>query len=244
MRFFAGHGFVPVGFSRVRVNLDVSSRIWKYQSAASTADSLRVAELVCDAGDSLLVLFRSSPSPGEPPASVRLTELKGPSDPRRRREGQLRAVLRSPSLSLVLVHSCDEPLDLIREIGILAARDAARLYSVMAAPAPEDVSEELGRAIDELDAEIPAHDLDPDRAVARTVRLLRQPRPDDAGRAAAVRALHLLAAATSGRRALPWQPFSESLAAAGLAPSDWDALLIADAYIEHDIPGVSRVVGA
>ena len=55
------------------------------------------------------------------PASVELTGLKGPTDPDARAPGQLRHLLGRYSYLLNLVHTPDEPADVLRELGAAEA---------------------------------------------------------------------------------------------------------------------------
>jgi len=124
---------------------------------------------------------------------------------------------------VVLVHTPDEPIDVVRESAVLLGPDVGDLFARMAAPAPTDAAEVLAERIDALHAEVDAHDLDLAAAERRLGDLL----PD---------------AVRRGGVKLDWGRFTADLVRAGVDPTGWDALLVGSAHVEHDQPGVPRLV--
>jgi hypothetical protein len=70
----------------------------------------------------LLILLRQSSCDGLP-AAVRLSKAKGASNPAERIGENLRDALGSPSKILALIHSPDEPIDLLRELALLGSKN-------------------------------------------------------------------------------------------------------------------------
>ncbi len=54
------HGFEPIHTVRFRFDADLTSGVWRYETAASTRACLDIADLVCGRSDSLLVLLRDT----------------------------------------------------------------------------------------------------------------------------------------------------------------------------------------
>ncbi|GGU67054.1 hypothetical protein GCM10010178_68560 [Lentzea flava] len=224
-------GFEPVRTIRFHFGAEQTAGIWHYQSNISTPDSLDIADQVCGKGDSLVVLLRDTTAEPVIPASLRLTDLKGRSNPAKRTEHHLRTILGAQTVLVVLVHTPDEPVDLIRETSVLLGPRMRELYAAMAQPVPPGAAEELAAHIRDLYAESEAHDLDLQAAWERvTARITDQ------------EALSTLDKVRHGNEKLDWPWFTGTLAAAGVDPHGWDALLIGSEHIEHDLPGIPRLV--
>jgi nucleoside diphosphate kinase len=126
-----------------RVNRWAVRAFWQYQWNTATRERREMADLFMSATDSLVLLLRfagepaanpaASTDPGEWACSI-LTGAKGGSAPHLCRPGQLRYVLDTLNQQLNLVHSADEPADLIREVGIcFTTEERGALYSALAA---------------------------------------------------------------------------------------------------------------
>jgi len=136
-------GWEVVHAQRFRVHRWAVRAFWQYQWNTATRDRREMADHYMAATDSLVLLMRAAdgsaaratgrPIPDEWACSA-LTRVKGGSDPRLCRPGQIRYALGTLNQQLNLVHTADEPADLIREIGICCTTDERRaLYTALAA---------------------------------------------------------------------------------------------------------------
>ncbi|MFI5956977.1 nucleoside-diphosphate kinase [Cryptosporangium sp. NPDC051539] len=134
LEWLSVRGWRVVYAQRFRVNRWAVRAFWQYQWNTATRDRREMADLYMSATDSLVLLLRA-PDPSRSPAETAcsaLTRVKGSSDPARCRPGQLRYVLGTLNQQLNLVHSADEPADLVREIGICCtAAERAALYRAL-----------------------------------------------------------------------------------------------------------------
>lgn len=114
-------GFIPVGGAVVELDRSLTRWLWLYRFNVASIERVWLHDLINSRSPSLLVALRDELA--EPsrsiPATVRLTDQKGPSRPERRRPDQLRARLGVSDRLINFMHTSDEPADLVREIGIL-----------------------------------------------------------------------------------------------------------------------------
>jgi hypothetical protein len=113
-------GFVPVAASPVRLSLRQTRQLWRYQANVSTAERLRLLDLIMTAGYSLYILFRDVTRRLSAPATVHLTYLKGTAIVENRCKWHLRT-LAGPKVANIIsyVHVSDDPADMLREIELL-----------------------------------------------------------------------------------------------------------------------------
>lgn len=113
-------GFTPVASQPVRFDRHMVREIWRHDLNGTPPDRLEWIDQLMSEGDSLFVLLRDDrPDPGVP-AAARLHRLKGPSKPERRADTDLRTLSGVGQASLLTyVHAADEPIDVVRELGIL-----------------------------------------------------------------------------------------------------------------------------
>lgn len=120
--WLARNGFRIVAAERTRLTRTVVRSLWYFQWNLATPERRRLADLFTDSCDSVVLIVRQdadgAEAPPSAPASVVLTERKGPTDPRARVPGQLRHETGRYSYLLNLVHTPDEPADVARELGI------------------------------------------------------------------------------------------------------------------------------
>ncbi|MFC4588752.1 nucleoside-diphosphate kinase [Sphaerisporangium corydalis] len=117
LRWVTTRGFSIVGAATVTMNRHAIRALWQYGLNAATRDRRDAADLYVTASDCMLVLLAL---PGRPePATLVLSRLKGPADPADCGPGQLRHELGAVNYQLNLVHTADEPADLVRELGVL-----------------------------------------------------------------------------------------------------------------------------
>ncbi|GHG13432.1 hypothetical protein GCM10017667_54120 [Streptomyces filamentosus] len=126
-------GFTPVGASAVRLERAGVRLLWWWQLRRATAERLLLLDTVVGLGPGLLVLYRH---PGGD-AARRLTRLKGGNDPAGREADSLRSVAGSPNRLLTMVHTSDDPLDVVRELAaFLPWRERAALVASAHASSP------------------------------------------------------------------------------------------------------------
>ncbi|MBM7774618.1 hypothetical protein JOD54_004822 [Actinokineospora baliensis] len=218
--FVRAHGFEPVHHVRFRMAPHITAALWHSRSTTSTPDCLAVTDAVCGHADSVFVLLRDT-TPTHLPASLRLTHLKGPAKPARRRPGQLRVALGSPNLLLAYVHTSDEPADLLRESHLMGAD--VTTYAAMTAQLDPAATPRL---LAELESMATDHsDMTPTAALNRLLALTPPDHP-------ATKAL----LATRDGAYLNWLQFRAHLIDLGINPNSWDPLLVASQYIVYDLP--------
>jgi nucleoside diphosphate kinase len=125
------NGWRIVAARACRMDRAMLRALWQYQWNVATPYRRRIADEFLTSTDSLvLVVRRESGEPEDVPASVRLTEAKGPTDPDARVPGQLRYLLGRYCYLLNLVHTPDEPADVVRELGVhFATPERAEVYA-------------------------------------------------------------------------------------------------------------------
>ncbi|MFJ6140774.1 nucleoside-diphosphate kinase [Kitasatospora sp. NPDC092286] len=119
-------GFTPVGASVVQLERAGVRALWWWQLRRATAERLLLLDAVVGLGPGLLVLYRHR----DGDAARRLTRLKGGNAPGRREADSLREVAGSPNRLLTMVHTSDDPLDVVRELAVfLPWRERAALVA-------------------------------------------------------------------------------------------------------------------
>jgi nucleoside diphosphate kinase len=119
-------GFVAVGAAVVRLGRADVRALWWWQLKRATAERLLLLDAVAALGPGLVVLYRH---PDGDPAQ-RLTRLKGGNDPAGRAADSLRSVAGSPNRLLTMVHTSDDPADVVRELAVfLPWRERAALVA-------------------------------------------------------------------------------------------------------------------
>jgi nucleoside diphosphate kinase len=159
------NGFRIVAATRTRISRTAVRALWHYQWNLATDYRRRLADQFIDSTDSLVLVVRRETA-SEIPTSVLLTELKGPTDPGARVPGQLRYKLGQYCFLLNLVHTADEPADVLRELAILF--DAEQRAEVCAeALSGLDRRNQAKALAEELHAQMPPLDLTFESAVKR-----------------------------------------------------------------------------
>ncbi|WP_163511843.1 nucleoside-diphosphate kinase [Fodinicola acaciae] len=115
-------GFTPLTAVPIRFDRRMVREIWRHDLNGTPPSRLRLLDFLLTAGDCLLVVVRHPDD-----AARRLRALKGPSQPRDRRPHHLRSL---PGVSqvgpLTYVHTPDEPIDVVRELGIFLDTEQRR----------------------------------------------------------------------------------------------------------------------
>lgn len=158
-------GFRIVAAEPTRLTRTVIRSLWYFQWNLATPYRRRLARLFLDSTDSLVLVVRPE-TDTDVPASVLLTELKGPTDPDARVPGQLRHLLGRYSYLLNLVHTPDEPADVLRELAV-HFDDEQRAEIFRSALAGEDRSERAAALTGRLYASTKPRELDFEPAVER-----------------------------------------------------------------------------
>jgi nucleoside diphosphate kinase len=157
LRWVTQNGFIAVGAVRVSMCRHAIRALWQYGLNAASRDRRDAADLYVTAGDCLLVLL-ACPDATEP-ATTMLSRIKGPANPGGCHPGQLRHEIGSFNYQLNLVHTADEPADLIRELGVLCDQQMrVRLYEQ--ALAGDDRGAEAADLATQLEDAVGAEDLD------------------------------------------------------------------------------------
>lgn len=232
-------GFVPVGGAVVELDRSLTRWLWLYRFNVASVERVWLHDLINSRSPSLLVVLRDQLA--EPsrsiPATVRLTDQKGPSRPERRRPDQLRARLGVSDRLINFVHTSDEPADLVREIGILLdppARQAVIEQMLRGEAWPMELVEQRSA----LEEAVPARSFELPTALGNICRQAQE--------------LALASDSAKGR----WSALAE-LASTTRADADltdlwmqlrervdlfdpWDVISIGAWAIDHDEPGVEK----
>lgn len=228
-------GFRTVAASRLRMSRGAVRAMWHYQLNRATPQRSRLADTLCRASDSLVLLLQAPEGTGRP-ATVELSIRKGPADPARRRPNQLRSRLGGFGFLLNLVHASDEPADLVRELGILL-EDANRRALCVQALAGNDQHDAVVALAYDLYAEQPAHDLQFAPAARRLARAVQDLLA--AGGALPVdvqAALRHGLSVTTTEDPTTWAPLIEAIWRAELPLSGWDFTVVACAALPMSRP--------
>jgi hypothetical protein len=162
--------------------------------------------------------------------------MKGPALVHLRQPRHLRSRIGAGTGLLNLIHTPDEPADVIREMGVMLDPDErGRAFAAMDRGAPAGAP---ARAAAELLYEqAPAHDLDFNACTARIeaacARVAAGP---------AVERVHegCRAARRAGR--IDWRSILEAADAAGLPLAEWDRIVFAAGCTESNVPGVQSLL--
>ncbi|GAA2634879.1 nucleoside-diphosphate kinase [Paractinoplanes durhamensis] len=208
-------GFRIVASRRFAMTRGAVRAMWHYQLNRATPARSRLADALCTASDSMVLLL-SLPDDDRVPPSVALSDRKGPADPARRTPGQLRYRLGDHGFLLNLVHASDEPADVLRELGILLDVDERRELIQQALPGA-DRHDAATALADRLYADSPAHDLRFEPATARLAAELSQLQDLPA---------YVRAELRTRLDAEDWGALVELIWRAGLPVSGWDVTVV------------------
>lgn len=238
--FYARHGFDVVDARPVTFTRSVWRSMWIYQMTQASVDRLLVNDLVIP-GEGVALVLRDT-GDGALPAAVRLCALKGPARMEEQSEDCLRRVVGQPNRIFSLVHSADEPADLVREMGILFSQQERR--AMAAAMRSGELSKEASRLLaavrraDERPRRIFNQDASRKEVVAAISQRLGAPDLTDASREALARVIDDV---DSGRLLRVPEVFA-ILLDAGVTVDSWDLAMTVSFAMEHDAPGASKVI--
>ncbi|MGW9075779.1 nucleoside-diphosphate kinase [Streptomyces kronopolitis] len=237
--WLARGGFRIVAAERTRLTRTAVRALWYFQWNLATPQRRRLADMFMDSCDAVVLVVRpESDSAQAPPASVVMTERKGPTDPQARVPGQLRYEIGRYSYLLNLVHTPDEPADVARELGIHfdpALRE--RVYT--SALAGDDQSARACELAEQLHAEVPERDLTFQPAAERLKRAVRQGEESVAAGALRdeLRAARIAAEDKDGYRRL-----LEAVWLAGLPLDAWDVVVVGTHVLPMKRTGLAPVL--
>lgn len=167
LKWLSENGYRVVDVATVPVNRHLVRALWYYAWNIASPERRRLADLLAAVSDCLLLVV-AGPH-GELPAPVRLTEAKGPTDPRKRKPGQLRHLLGQQNFLLNLVHTPDDPADVLRELAIYFPENQ-RADVITRAYTGADRAETARELADALYARTPCRSFDRGVAVERVLR--------------------------------------------------------------------------
>ncbi|WP_406272021.1 nucleoside-diphosphate kinase [Nocardia sp. NBC_00881] len=171
VQWLGENGFRVVSARRVPADRHLARALWYFTWNIASPERRRLADLLVRIADVLVLVVRGED--GHLPVPVRLTEAKGATDPRKRKPGELRYLLGRHSYLLNLVHSPDDPADVLRELAIyLDERSRATVLTQIATGA-DRASDAVAIARD-LYARVPARSFDRGDALERILRDLER----------------------------------------------------------------------
>ncbi|WP_245547087.1 nucleoside-diphosphate kinase [Nocardia brevicatena] len=205
LKWLSDNGYRVIDAAAVPVDRHLVRALWYYAWNIASPERRRLADLLVDISDAL-VLVVTGPD-GELPIPVRLAAAKCTTDPRQRKPGGLRCLLGRHNYLLNLVHTPDDPADVLRELAVYFP-EARRAQVVVRSYTGADGREAARAAADRFYARTPARSFDRSAALDRVLRAFERdgapiPRDFDPGSDTACAAL--LAQAWAEERELdPW----------------------------------------
>lgn len=228
LRALDDNGFRPVDALSFRHNRLTIRETWRFQLNFADRERIATMEMYLRSHDCVLLVLRDERyRPGAVPGAVRLASLKGPATAAQRRPEHLRERLGALNGLFNFLHTTDEPLDVMRDLGLLLGPGRRELVRDRIA-AGHDARDEVARLREEVEGAVAAHDLDP---AASWLRLAESGSPAGAlarvhARGTAVTAAELLRAARHP----------------DAAPGDvWDLLSVLTDTVRFNVPGIARI---
>jgi hypothetical protein len=199
--------------------------IWRYQWNVATLDRLRLFDLILAQAPVLTLYFRDT-SDSDVPATVRLRGLKGSALPGLRSADSLRSACAAPNRLLTFIHAADEPIDIVRELGILFDRSDRRRVLDELASWRQSAHPQLARDVERLNADCPYRDFCRSRSEAALQAELR--------RVSERAARDFAAVGEDGISFYDWTSMYED----EMGRVDiWDVVTAASFRVAHDRPG-------
>lgn len=241
--FVQAHGFDLVAVEIPTLTRHHWREMWRYQMTMATLDRLAVNDLVlCDRA-LLLALRRRHPA--DVPATVHLTELKGPSDVQRQDAGCLRRLIGQPNRLLSMFHVADEPADLVRELAILL--DTRSRRAVLGAYARGGHLSASGRqrlaTVVRKSTAFPRH-LNAAEALVRLGEAINLEIADMSPPTAAHQQLLSDLDRMRSGLSINWLDFVQALERTSVNIDRWDLAALGSTFIAYDEPDTTRQVEA
>ena len=151
----------PVEFDEVKVQ-----RLWEHSLGRYSPERVSILSKLMSMAPSIYISIRLEKSPSPLPVSTTITRFKGEAEPDKRRPGQLRYEMGAPKTGILnMVHSSDEPADVVREMGLLL--DAKARQNLLASIGKGAAKPYALTLAENLCADAPHHDLDITSSTAR-----------------------------------------------------------------------------
>jgi hypothetical protein len=244
VRFLTENGFRIIHVECLRYTPILVRELWRYQLNRATLDRIMLLDLLCGQSPGLVLVLQDDVGRSDVPATVRLWSLKGSAVPEWRDGSTLRDVLSVPNRVLTMVHATDEPIDLLREMGVLLSTHRRLEWATLFARTDHDRDAGAEKALSmarSLYTSSAASDFDLAAVRARMraaiadngaestpadprARLLRDLFPVSAGAVFPLRAWLL----TAGNVLESFDP--------------WDVITAASFSIEHNLPGAASLI--
>lgn len=161
------NGFRIAAVRRMSVNRHQARALWYYQWNIASTERRHLADLLVTISDAVLLVLHADTD--DLPTAVTFCDRKGPTAPSQREPGHLRHLLGRYTYLLNLVHSPDDPADVVRELAIYFDEPERKtLFGELSESA--DRSADAMRIGAELADEIPARSFDKNDAVATLLR--------------------------------------------------------------------------
>lgn len=235
LSFLAEHGFRPTTWEWIGLDRMLINTIWRFQWNVATVDRLELSELLFCATESLLVYFEDDAPRDDLPSTVRLLGLKGPGRVDLQLPHHLRSAIRTPNRVMSMIHAPDEPIDLVRELGILFdGRRRRALLNRLSANSSLDGGHALDALVRSRESAIRHHDLDWHRSIARYRAMVGS---DSQVRTVVELGERAAAATRRGRSLRIWPALSDHLDRTAPALDEWDRVLIGASLVQHNEPG-------
>lgn len=242
--FLEANEFEVAAARIIRFDASNVHQLWMYHWNVATPDRRTLAQDLLSIGSALFLVLVDRSYPRLVPASVRISTLKGSAYPDRRKPDHLRSFLGAQGRMLTFVHTADEPIDVLREVGLLFNANQRRtLVRDAAARGPID-PDRIARLIASLYDRHPERSMDPDIAYEALRSLLEfaADRPGTPESEAALTALQILEIDQEQPGQLPWRRLRDHSLAAAPGMDLWNPILYATERVRHDQVGLEPVL--
>ena len=147
-------GLVPVYYSAFTFDRLLMRELWRYELNLASKDRYPLIDQLLTAGKSVFVLLKRYNSVGNSTgldglsASQLVKIVKGPSCISKRKPSDLRSYINAKDANLNHIHSPDETLDVIREIGVLfTQKERSKIIKCILVDAEEVSTNDIEHAL-------------------------------------------------------------------------------------------------
>jgi len=226
LRFLHYHGFKLLHVGRVHYSRHVSRDIWRYQWNTATLDRIALSDFIAEQGPGLeITVLDTRPKPPFP-GTVRLRALKGSAVPKLRSPSSMRSMCCAPNRVLSIVHTVDEPADIIRELGITKTTDEMLQWLDNVIRRQHLSDDDLVKAAYEHQNQLASttHDLDFEASVARLGAHCGE---EILGEIVAARGN------TSSNGSFDFREWKSRIASLGVAADPWDIITVGSYLVRN-----------
>ncbi|PKD38273.1 hypothetical protein CWO84_24000 [Methylomonas sp. Kb3] len=206
---------IPIRLGRFHIR-----ELWRYEYNLANVQRYPLLDMLLSSGDSILLIIRDIL--GQGCASERLTSLKGASDPAIRSKNSLRTRIGAANGTLNFIHTPDEPIDVVRELGVLLpSNEVADLITETSNNdvVSNSILSEIGKKISK---NYPSHELTLDHVFNHYGDEFKQQVFDST---------HALRSQTL---------FEIERLASIFSLNNWDKIILANEFLEFCVPGVVK----